>query len=733
MADHSRYVSLISRLAVVVSCAAIAAPALAQTAKQWTTSSGGNGHWYLFRPTPAPVNWGQARALAEALGGHLATPRSAAENAFILNSVIAGGVASGDYGPHLGGFRDTRVPEPSSICPDWRWTTGEPFDFLPSYGYDLCQSWVNSVLAETKLHYWYGETMIWNNCLDSLVSKYQLIEWSADCNNDGIVDFGQINDGSLADFDGDYVPDCCESGTACVVANYPAEWRAEVGGNGHWYQRRSLTGADRSFANARALAEAIGGTLATPLSQAENDFLRDLNRFQYRSYWIGGAQADPSCSGIGCEWIWITGEAWDYTNWCCGTENDSGNEDCLASSEDGRWNSIPCTGGPGLDHFMIEWSADCDGNGRVDFGEILRGEVADGNANGVPDACEPYDVPGDYGTIQAAIDAVPAGQFGRVVVAAGTYGESFSLRGKNVLVQGAPGDATILDGTGLASSIALFEGGEPATAGVSNLVFRNGTAGSRITPKSAFTVGGAIYGRAGSLAFIRDCRFEQNDADFGGAVYLYQAHAAIEGCIFAGNSATSDGGAVLAYECSGFARLCDFTANSCGASGAGNGGAFKTVGARVAGGVFLLEGCTITGTISGVDGGAVHHFENSGLGVPGGLRIVDCDIAGNSSAIGAGGVRHNGPQQALVLAGSTSVCGNLARNIAGPFLLEGAASACDCLADVAADGSVNGGDLGIVLSAWGVADALGTGDVNHDGVVDGADLAGLLGSWGACP
>jgi hypothetical protein len=57
---------------------------------------------------------------------------------------------------------------------------------------------------------------------------------------------------------------------------------------------------------------------------------------------------------------------------------------------------------------------------------------------------------------------------------------------------------------------------------------------------------------------------------------------------------------------------------------------------------------------------------------------------------------------------------------------------CDCLADVTGDGSVNGGDLGVVLNAWGVADDAGTGDVNHDGMVDGADLAVLLGSWGAC-
>ena len=37
---------------------------------------------------------------------------------------------------------------------------------------------------------------------------------------------------------------------------------------------------------------------------------------------------------------------------------------------------------------LIEWSADCDSDGQVDIGHILRGEALDGNANGVPDHCE---------------------------------------------------------------------------------------------------------------------------------------------------------------------------------------------------------------------------------------------------------------------------------------------------------------------------------------------------------
>jgi len=37
---------------------------------------------------------------------------------------------------------------------------------------------------------------------------------------------------------------------------------------------------------------------------------------------------------------------------------------------------------------IFEWSADCNVDGIVDFGQILRGELEDLNSNGVPDICE---------------------------------------------------------------------------------------------------------------------------------------------------------------------------------------------------------------------------------------------------------------------------------------------------------------------------------------------------------
>ncbi|MFM7133839.1 MAG: right-handed parallel beta-helix repeat-containing protein [Planctomycetota bacterium] len=380
--------------------------------------------------------------------------------------------------------------------------------------------------------------------------------------------------------------------------------------------------------------------------------------------------------------------------------------------------------------------ADCDGDGVVDLYATTLGAVPDQNDNLVPDSCESIrHVPAQFPTIQAAIDAVPAGEYGLVAVAAGVYNESFSLNGKNVLVRGAAGGATILDGTGIATSVARFTGGEPATAGLESLVFRDATSGVPPLPGSSVLVGGAVIGN-GSSASIRGCRFEDCASEFGGAVYLFECTASLEGCVFDGNSARVDGGGALFFRCAGTVSGCSFAGNRAGLKGPGSGSALKTVGGLAAGATLAVSDCTFSGNLANSSGSAIEHYEDL-EGVAGVLRLSDCTVAGNTSGLasptGAGGLRVLGRQSSCVLTGGTTVCGNEARNVSGPYLIEGSASVCDCEADFLGDGFVTGADLGILLGAWGLANAQGTGDLNHDGLVTGADLAILLGSWGACP
>jgi hypothetical protein len=52
-----------------------------------------------------------------------------------------------------------------------------------------------------------------------------------------------------------------------------------------------------------------------------------------------------------------------------------------------------------------------------------------------------------------------------------------------------------------------------------------------------------------------------------------------------------------------------------------------------------------------------------------------------------------------------------------------------CPSDLNGDGTVDGGDLGALLGAWG---SPGFGDLDESGAVDGGDIALVLGAWGPC-
>ena len=79
---------------------------------------------------------------------------------------------------------------------------------------------------------------------------------------------------------------------------------------------------------------------------------------------------------------------------------------------------------------------------------------------------------------------------------------------------------------------------------------------------------------------------------------------------------------------------------------------------------------------------------------------------------------------------------NAALGALAVLALAAPASAQSCQGDIAQDGRVDGGDLGLVLANWGPVSSSAVSracDLNNDNVVSGIDLGILLGSWGACP
>lgn len=370
--------------ATIAVAASMAVPvASAQQAKIWPKPEGGNGHWYQAVANGAPLCWTEARDRAIAAGGHLATITSAAEDAWICSQIITG--TPGLYrpgcgwdGPMIGGFKLSGS--------NWQWVTGEPFSY---------SHWVWSNGDGPEMIQFFQQGCGWDGtgwCGGACGGNVSyIIEWSGDCNGDGIIDFGQVRNGSLADADLDNVPDCCERSSPCEYR--PAQWKASDGGNGHWYQLR-FGSPGLSWEASQSHAESIGGHLATLTSAAENDFVFGIANAT--AAYGGSPVVGPWLGGrlVGNAWTWVTGEAWGFTNWLPPNPDGPGtwNEDrtCLTSSA-GRWNDFNASGTqPGIQMraYVVEWSADCDGDGVIDYGQILRDEVPDLNGNGVPDGCE---------------------------------------------------------------------------------------------------------------------------------------------------------------------------------------------------------------------------------------------------------------------------------------------------------------------------------------------------------
>lgn len=422
---------------LVMSSSLIAASgALAQNAVEWRVQDGGNGHWYSLVVSSSPLSWGTAQSACEARGGHLATIRSEAEDIFVFSLANTPSAWNGHLGPWLGGRQILGTGEPVGV---WEWVTGEPWGYV---GPD--ETFSNNGgppgTDENRLHY-IDFIRRWNDIPEDGYKgvRSYIIEWSADCNGDGIVDYGQCRDGSLPDYNGNNIPDCCEAGTPCVVGNYPVQWRIADGGNGHWYLAADAATGDIAL----TVASSRGGNLATITSAGENAIVKRLFLATGRSWaWLGlrqlSGQSTPNAG-----WYWVTGEPFQYLNWtdhngafptgapddspCAlppwGVENDQANQGVMDPT--GRWDDLetglPTCGAPVWNNIaIIEWSADCNNDGLVDYGQILTGQLADTNQNGIPDTCEVDPCPGDI-TGNGSVTGI---DLAAVLAAWGTDGQS---------------------------------------------------------------------------------------------------------------------------------------------------------------------------------------------------------------------------------------------------------------------------------------------------------------------
>jgi hypothetical protein len=297
----------------------------------------------------------------------------------------------------------------------------------------------------------------------------------------------------------------------------------------------------------------------------------------------------------------------------------------------------------------------------------------DDDGDGIADCLDgQFDVPDDFPTIALAVEAAPNQAI--INVASGLFlvNDDINLMGKAIVIRGAVNSegqpATVINGQSI-NRIFTINNGEDENTVIENLRIMNGSnadAGGMWVDLSSPT--------------IRNCVFAENSATNGGGVYIRNASPTFINCSFIRNSASTRGG-----------------------------------------GAYLRQDSNPT--------------------------FIDCLFGENTAANQTGTAIANLGIQIVTLSG-VSICGHAGEALDGEFILNGicltpncidgnddgdpdsCASDAICPGDFDKDGFISGSDLGIMLSAFGTADAFV--DLTQDGIIDGGDLGLLLSYWGEC-
>lgn len=253
-------------------------------------------------------------------------------------------------------------------------------------------------------------------------------------------------------------------------------------------------------------------------------------------------------------------------------------------------------------------------------------------------------VPGDFATIQPALDAAAVGD--TVMVEPGTYrgaeNRNLSFHGKDlVLVSVAGATQTVIDCEGGAHGIRL-DSGETRSALIE---------GFFVTGADSRDIGGGVVFAQGASPTLRACIVAGNRTDFYGAgIYVSTGAPRIEDCVIRANRAvgpTGRGGGILCSSAEAEIHSCLIEGNFARQSG---GGVYCWAASPT------LSACVIRDNETGIRGGGVYckvdsapSFENclilDNRTAYGGAAYCyvnstplfrNCTITGNRAATGGG-------------------------------------------------------------------------------------------------
>lgn len=282
-------------------------------------------------------------------------------------------------------------------------------------------------------------------------------------------------------------------------------------------------------------------------------------------------------------------------------------------------------------------------------------------------------VPGDYSTIQGAIDASADGDL--IEVAAGSYMERIDYSGKAVTVNGAGATSTWIFGvedSHVYGGIMLFQSGEVHSSVLRGFTLNSGYShyggalaiidSSPTIDECAFTGnraslgGGALYVEGGAPKFT-DSTFSLNSSAHGGAIHFNNASPRVYDCSIEDN--TSGGGYYLGgagmYMTSGSAPIMDgvsitnnFAWNRAGGIYMQDCGEAKLTRCDISnneameygGGGYLVSStpylwnCTFDSNVTDSEGGGLSIYGDDGEAL-----LEDCEISNNFSESSAGGIK----------------------------------------------------------------------------------------------
>ena len=251
-------------------------------------------------------------------------------------------------------------------------------------------------------------------------------------------------------------------------------------------------------------------------------------------------------------------------------------------------------------------------------------------------AADIINVPGDFPTIQEAIDAAMDGD--EVVVQPGTYNETINFLGKAITVRSSNGpQVTIIDAQQTGTVVTCNNGEGPDTvldgftvtggepSGMRNVISSPTVTNCTFSGNTAFGGGGDGGGmfNVQSNPMVTNCTFSGNSADDrGGGVYNLVSSSTVTNCAFSGNTADFGGGMFNDFVANPTVTHCTFSDNTADVRG---GGMYNFVSTPT------VTNCTFSGNSAADGAGMANDNSNS--------TVTNCTFAGN--AAGSGGASHN--------------------------------------------------------------------------------------------